>query len=80
MNEIVGEEHINVANKLRKLMSKYLDLELLVQVGEYSRGTDTFSDQAIDLNEPIQEFLTQHTRKAYSYNNTRRGLRGLLGG
>lgn len=61
MNEICTEEHISASNDLRKLMAKYIDLELLIQVGEYVSGTDPIADMAIECNPAIEAFQKQHT-------------------
>jgi len=57
MNEITSEQHLASANRLRGLMAKYQDIELLVQVGEYERGSDPIADAALAQHEPLKSFL-----------------------
>jgi len=78
MNEISVPDHIHAANNMRRLMSKYLDIELLVQVGEYATGTDPFSDKALRLHAPIQEFLMQGTHDYIGQSETVAAMSALL--
>jgi type III secretion protein N (ATPase) len=59
MNEIVTPEHQAAASRIRLLMSKFLEVELLVQVGEYRPGSDALADEAIGKRDMIAEFLSQ---------------------
>ncbi len=79
MNEICSEEHINASNSLRKLMAKYIDLELLIQVGEYVSGTDPVADMAIACNDQIQTFMTQHTHTHVSHPQAVQSMKEILG-
>lgn len=63
MNEIATPDDVQVANGLRRLMAKYIDMELLIQVGEYQSGTDPIADKAIAAHGPIEDYLIQHTHK-----------------
>ena len=80
MNEIATPEHVDAANNLRRLMAKYLDIELLVQVGEYSTGSDPFGDKALRLHSSIEEFLIQGTHDFVSQNDTTSKMTELLDG
>lgn len=79
MNEICDETHINASNMLRKLMAKYIDMELLIQVGEYVAGSDPVADQAIACNPLIEEFMTQHTHHHVSQPDAVAIMKGILG-
>ncbi len=79
MNEICSEEHIGASNDLRKLMAKYLDLELLIQVGEYVAGTDPVADMAIECNPAIEQFMSQHTHNHVSHPEAVQTMRAILG-
>lgn len=45
-------------------MTLWSDVEMLLQVGEYRRGVDAESDEAIDKHAAIDAFLKQDTRRA----------------
>ncbi|MDR2629261.1 MAG: type III secretion system ATPase SctN [Puniceicoccales bacterium] len=58
-NQITDERHRKVASKLRTILSKYQEVELLVRIGEYKRGADKITDEAIDKIEAVNNFLRQ---------------------
>jgi type III secretion protein N (ATPase) len=58
-NQITDERHKKVASKLRTILSKYQEVELLVRIGEYKRGADKQTDEAIDRIDAVNAFLRQ---------------------
>lgn len=58
-NQITDERHRKIASKLRTILSKYQEVELLVRIGEYKRGADKQTDEAIDRIEAVNNFLKQ---------------------
>lgn len=70
MNMVVSPEHKKIAGRLRELMAKYQEVELLVKIGEYKRGSDAMADQAIDRIDSIREFLRQRTDEHVSFEET----------
>jgi type III secretion protein N (ATPase) len=61
MNMVVTPEHKAMAGRMRELMAKFQEIELLVKIGEYKRGSDPLADQAIDKMDAIRHFLQQAT-------------------
>jgi len=61
MNAVITPEHKRAAGRLRELMAKYQEVELLVKIGEYKRGGDAVTDEAIDKIAAINQFLRQRT-------------------
>ena len=59
MNAIVEKEHTAAAQKVRKLMAKYQEVELLVKIGEYKQGADPDADEAIAKMPAIKKYLQQ---------------------
>ena len=51
-------------------MAKYLEIELLVQVGEYAPGADPLADQALRVHPQIREFLAQGTHDRFRLSET----------
>lgn len=47
MNDVVGPEHMALANKGRRLLAKFEELKLLIQIGEYEEGADSEADEAV---------------------------------
>jgi type III secretion protein N (ATPase) len=62
MDAVVTEPHRAAALRVRQLMARYAEIELLVQVGEYQRGAEPLGDQALERIEPIRRFLRQDSR------------------
>jgi len=56
---ITGPSHQSAALKIRELLSKYQDLEILLQVGEYKEGSDAIADEAVQKQASIIEFFKQ---------------------
>lgn len=59
MNAVVTDAHLQNASRLRELMSKYQDVELLVKIGEYQKGSDPATDEAIAKIDAVNAFLKQ---------------------
>ncbi len=70
MDAIVSQEHRDGAGKINSLLATYADVELLVKIGEYQKGSDPKSDLAIAKNDAINEFLKQNTDEFYSFEDT----------
>ena len=78
-NAVVSREHRSAAGRLRELMAKYSEVELLVKIGEYKRGGDAMTDEAIDKIEAIREFLKQRTEDRSPFTAAQAGLSALTG-
>jgi len=59
MHNVVSREHFEMARNFRAVYSRYEKGRDLVQLGAYVGGTDKFLDQAIELHEPMMQFLQQ---------------------
>lgn len=68
MNMVVTPEHKAMAGRMRELMAKFQEIELLVKIGEYKRGSDPLADQAIDKMDAIRHFLQQSTDEHCDFN------------
>ena len=78
MNQVVDPQHKHNAGRLRELMAKYAEVELLVKIGEYQRGGDATTDEAIDKQGRINAFLRQRTDEVADWASTQAGLKALL--
>lgn len=67
---IIPKEHKAAAAKLRELLAKYQEVELLLKIGEYQKGADKATDEAIDKNDVINTFLCQGLTEKPSYDDT----------
>nr|WP_269474079.1 type III secretion system ATPase SctN [Variovorax sp. PBS-H4] len=80
MNALITPEHKAAAGKVRELMAKYQDIELLLKVGEYKKGADRMADLAIDRHDAIRDFLRQPTDEHSDYGDTLKRLKALASG
>lgn len=62
MPQIVTDEHLALAQKLRRMQACYQEIELLVRVGEYQAGHDPQADEALQRYPAICAFLQQEDR------------------
>ena len=69
-NQITDERHRKAASKLRTILSKYQEVELLVRIGEYKRGADLQTDEAIDKIDIVNNFLKQGLREYDDFATT----------
>lgn len=70
MDNIVPENHKMAAKKMRELMSSYRDVELLVRIGEYKKGKDPKTDEALSKIDNINKFLRQGLHEVSSYEDS----------
>ncbi|MGN6667157.1 MAG: type III secretion system ATPase SctN [Trinickia sp.] len=61
MPQITTPEHRDLAGHVRRLMAQYKEVEMLLQIGEYQRGSNALADEAIDKHDAIHDFLCQRT-------------------
>ncbi|MCW2481576.1 FliI/YscN family ATPase [Candidatus Symbiopectobacterium sp. NZEC135] len=59
MPNITSQLHLTLAHGVRRLLSVYRDVELLVRVGEYQQGEDPLADLAVEKHAAINAFLQQ---------------------
>jgi type III secretion protein N (ATPase) len=78
MPRVVAPAQLKSAATLRKHLAKYQDVELLLQIGEYKRGTDREADEAIRCNGPIRQLLQQSAQQLSSFEDSVRSLQELL--
>jgi ATP synthase in type III secretion protein N len=59
MPRLIGEDHADAALAARRLLDKYREVELLVQLGEYRAGQDALADAALACHAPLRTHLQQ---------------------
>ncbi|MGL4858761.1 MAG: EscN/YscN/HrcN family type III secretion system ATPase [Enterobacteriaceae bacterium] len=79
MNQIVTEHQWLLANRLRRLVALYKEVQLLIRVGEYQKGQDPDTDEAVARHQVIEAFLTQRIQENSAYEQTLQQLGQLLG-
>ncbi|MDB5794108.1 MAG: yscN [Noviherbaspirillum sp.] len=77
MNAVVEPSHRAWAARVRELMAKYDEVELLVRLGEYQEGSDHDADIAIERIASIKAFLRQLPHERIAFDDTLAGLESL---
>lgn len=78
MTNIVSDEHKKLSGKLRELLSKYREIELLVRIGEYKKGGDAVGDEALAKIDAINNYLRQGLMEKSNLEDAIKGLRDCL--
>lgn len=73
-SEISNEEHRQAAQMLRELMAAYRDHEDLISIGAYRRGSNPAVDLAIEMQEPIRNYLRQRVSERSSVEDACKAL------
>lgn len=79
INNITDQEHLKAAGKIRNLLGKYQEVELLVRIGEYQKGADPETDEAVAKIDQINNFLKQGLKEKSSFDETLKKLKALAG-
>ena len=74
-SSIVPKDHRQAAAKLREILAKYQEVELLIRIGEYHRGSDAATDEAVDRIGAVNAFLRQGLAERPTYEETIRALK-----
>lgn len=67
---IIPANHKAAASKLREILAKYQEVELLLRIGEYQKGTDRATDEAIAKIDAVNAFLRQGLQEKPVYEDT----------
>ena len=76
---VTGKMTQKACSKLRTVMSTYQNNETAIVAGIYARGNSPVIDEAIDLHQQIEEFLTQEEYEPSSLEFTLKELSRLTG-
>lgn len=70
MMAVTTPEHRAMAGRVNSWLATYADVELLVKVGEYKKGSDPDADLAIAKYKEINTFLQQRTDEFDAFDTT----------
>ena len=79
MTEVVTEDHVKAAQRLRSLQATYQEAEDLINIGAYVKGSNPEIDQAIDRNSGIRNFLRQGVMEQAEMTETLVRMKQLVG-
>ena len=78
-NAIIPKDHKQAASKLREILAKYQEVELLLKIGEYKKGSDAATDEAIEKIDRVNAFLCQGLAERPQYDDTIQKLKEAVG-
>ncbi len=78
MNDIISEEHRELALTVRSLLGTYKENQDYVQIGAYQSGTNPTLDAAISLMPSIDRFLRQGVSESSLFDSTLQGLANIF--
>jgi ATP synthase in type III secretion protein N len=70
MSRVANESHLAAAGRLRKLLAKHQEIELLLQIGEYKAGGDLDADAAIARIAAIRALLQQKSSELSTFEKS----------
>jgi ATP synthase in type III secretion protein N len=79
MTRLVEPWHCQAAMRVRELLARRAEAELLVQMGEYQRGKDAVTDEALDRAPLIDALLKQGLDAACEWDESERLLQQCSG-
>jgi len=79
MPSVVSSEHLKLARQLKRHMAAYREVEDLINIGAYQRGSNSKVDAAIDRMDGILAFLQQDMSEGSTFDQSLQGLRVALG-
>lgn len=63
LTNVAAPSHVRSSTALRRLLSAYQQIELMLKLGEYQQGADALTDLAVDSREAMDAFLRQDLRE-----------------
>ena len=79
MPQVTSRDHVRAAARVRELLAKHRDVEMLLQIGEYKPGGDAAADEAVSKIDSIRAFFSQGTDEFAAPEETIARLLGLAG-
>jgi ATP synthase in type III secretion protein N len=79
MPRVVDDAHRRAAGRVRALMARYREVELLLQIGEYRPGADAEADAAVQGRSAIEALLRQEESAAIGWDDAVASLKALHG-
>ncbi|TKT69263.1 FliI/YscN family ATPase [Aquamicrobium sp. LC103] len=79
MKTVATQQHLADAARIRELLARHADVELLLRVGEYEKGADPLADEAVSKIDGINTFLRQASTERETMDRTHRHMREILG-
>ncbi len=78
MDQVCSDEQRHLAMRIRELMARRNEIEMLIRVGEYAAGSDLLADEAIARHAAIEAFMRQGAAEPSSAEQTLDHMRKVL--
>jgi ATP synthase in type III secretion protein N len=78
-DRIASHEQVQYARRMRELLAKYDEVEVLIRIGEFQKGADSLADAAVERRPAINQFLTQSLSARSSFDQVMAGLAQVAG-
>jgi len=78
MSNVVSKEHLQKAQRFKKLYSLLKENEVLIRIGAYQKGVDKELDEAISKKELMENFLKQAPDELVSFDETLNLLKSIV--
>ncbi|VTT97898.1 atp synthase : Flagellar biosynthesis/type III secretory pathway ATPase OS=Caldanaerobacter subterraneus subsp. tengcongensis (strain DSM 15242 / JCM 11007 / NBRC 100824 / MB4) GN=FliI PE=4 SV=1: ATP-synt_ab_N: ATP-synt_ab [Gemmataceae bacterium] len=76
--DVVDRPHALAARKLRSILATHAEVQDLIRIGAYSRGSSPQVDKAIELMPRVEKFLKQDVGERSNFEQTRAALSQLI--
>lgn len=70
LSNVAEPSHITAGTALRRLLSAYQQIELMLKLGEYQAGNDELTDRAVRSRQAVDGFLRQDLREPSPLTST----------
>ena len=73
-NDVINRDHAQAARKLRAILATYGEVQDLIRIGAYVRGSSPQIDKAIELMPRIEHYLKQDIGERSTFEQTRAAM------
>lgn len=78
MRDIVGQEQLEAAARIRSVLATYKSAEDLISIGAYVKGSNPKVDEALRRLDAVQGFLRQQREETAPWPDTLQRMKGFL--
>jgi ATP synthase in type III secretion protein N len=68
--KVAAADQVRLARRLRELLQKFEEIEVLIRIGEFHKGVDALADTAVERREAINDLLRQQADEHQSLQQT----------
>lgn len=80
MRHIIDKDQFRMAQELKEHIAAYREMEDLINIGAYQRGSNPKTDAAIDRMDDINSFLMQNIEERSTFDDAVSGLGDVISG